>query len=256
MPRTACQVPTLVALAKAERKKVLDVQRSECRTHARLRREARATIALVPESSDPDGRNRQIGAMLRQQAKDAMINNGYCHHQVDDLSVKYDLSTFRYLATLERSPARVRDHQHCWLRDSCIAFNTDPATYQTQHTTSDCECSVISVPYQSLLGVIRRGDIPLISIESDPLDLSESEPLITVEDDGIPCTSRIKLQVKARSRKSRYVAVSHVWADGLGNPILNGLPSCQLERLQSILQGLPEVRSLRGPSVSYCSPLY
>jgi hypothetical protein len=35
------------------------------------------------------------------------------------------------------------------------------------------------------------------------------------------------------SRYSRYVAISHVWADGLGNAFENGLPTCQLRMLQT-----------------------
>lgn len=40
-----------------------------------------------------------------------------------------------------------------------------------------------------------------------------------------------------------YVALSHVWAHGLGNPNVNGLPQCQLERLQGIVN---DVRTQRG----------
>ena len=32
------------------------------------------------------------------------------------------------------------------------------------------------------------------------------------------------------------MALSHVWADGLGNPYANALPQCQLLRLLSLLQ--------------------
>jgi hypothetical protein len=35
-----------------------------------------------------------------------------------------------------------------------------------------------------------------------------------------------------------YVAISHVWADGLGNPASNGLPRCQLDKLFALLGDL------------------
>ncbi len=38
--------------------------------------------------------------------------------------------------------------------------------------------------------------------------------------------------------KSRYVAFSHVWADGLGNATENKLPRCQLQRLDSLAEKL------------------
>lgn len=35
------------------------------------------------------------------------------------------------------------------------------------------------------------------------------------------------------------MAISHVWADGLGNKQANALPKCQLRSLQTIIEGLP-----------------
>ncbi|ETI28923.1 hypothetical protein G647_01375 [Cladophialophora carrionii CBS 160.54] len=36
-------------------------------------------------------------------------------------------------------------------------------------------------------------------------------------------------------RKPPYVAISHIWSDGLGNPVENSLPECQLERIQGMV---------------------
>ena len=47
----------------------------------------------------------------------------------------------------------------------------------------------------------------------------------------------LKLTVSLRGKletKSAFVAVSHVWAHGRGNPRLNDLPRCQIELLQVI----------------------
>jgi hypothetical protein len=38
----------------------------------------------------------------------------------------------------------------------------------------------------------------------------------------------------------KYVAISHVWSDKLGNPLRNGLPRCQLQRLQRLVDALYE----------------
>jgi len=35
-----------------------------------------------------------------------------------------------------------------------------------------------------------------------------------------------------------YVAISHVWSDGLGNAIANTLPWCQLQRIQGLVDAL------------------
>ncbi|KAL4925529.1 uncharacterized protein BDV17DRAFT_272106 [Aspergillus undulatus] len=40
-------------------------------------------------------------------------------------------------------------------------------------------------------------------------------------------------------RKPDYVAVSHVWADGKGNPNSNNLPQCQLDLIQRLVEKVP-----------------
>ena len=160
-----------------------------------------------------------------------MLENGWCSHQVRHLSMKYDTKTFSYLAKLKRSPSRDEDHTQCTAHETCIAYNTNPLTYTTQHTTSDCTCRMVSVPYDKLISIARRGRVPLVAIESFATGWTP------------------KLRIKARSRTSEYVAISHVWADGLGNPRENGLPACQIERLRHSLRAVQEVHQVRIPSL-------
>ena len=170
-----------------------------------------------------------------EKEKREMLANGWCLHQVRHLSMKYDMKTFSYLAKLERSSSRDVDHDRCTAHETCIAYNTDPITYKSRHTTADCTCRMVTVPYDKLISIVRRGRIPLVSIES-------FSPGWTP-----------RLRVAARSRTSAYVAISHVWADGLGNPRENGLPSCQIERLKHSLRAIREVHQVRthpvGPEV-------
>ena len=49
-------------------------------------------------------------------------------------------------------------------------------------------------------------------------------------------TADLRLEIISSQPDSHYVALSHVRADGLGNPHANALPRCQLLRLQSLLQ--------------------
>lgn len=164
--------------------------------------------------------NELLNASLQwQQAKERMIANGWCPHQVRHLSIKHDLQSDLHLATLERSPLRVVDHQRCSLSESCVAYNTDPATYKVRHTTADCACSVLCVPYEQLLSIIRKSRVPLVSIK----------------DAGAGANERYEIRLVPRSEgffRSKYFAITHVWADGLGNPKQNGLPLCQVKRLR------------------------
>ncbi|KAI1362794.1 hypothetical protein F5Y08DRAFT_311179, partial [Xylaria arbuscula] len=147
-----------------------------------------------------------------------MLAKGRCKHQVDYLSKAYDLKTFIYLTTLDLSEYRLVDHEQCSQHPACTAYNANIATYITRHTTANCICSMVSVPYQELTYIISRGQTPLVSIEN-----------------GTGSGGQPRLRVLPRSRKSKYIAISDVWADGLGNPKANALHLCQVQRLSTQL---------------------
>ena len=48
----------------------------------------------------------------------------------------------------------------------------------------------------------------------------------------------LSVDVVASRPESRYVALSHVWADGLGNPCANALPRCQLLYIGQLVNNL------------------
>jgi hypothetical protein len=207
------QDPHEIARArKAIRIKLTHLTRRECAHHQQQ------GLSAVGTSSESD---------KWQRSKELMLRKGWCIHQVRHLCHKYDPTTLAYLATLNRSPMRTNNHQRCLQVEKCVAYNTDPLTYDTKHVATQCRCAVIHVPYDALLKVIRKGQVPLIVIETNRKNTSQA----------------LQLRVEARNRKSEYVAVSHVWADGLGNPHINGLPLCQLERLRHSRETLQDVRT-------------
>lgn len=176
-------------------------------------------VDLLPPIQD-----QQINYQSSQRWKEQMPANGWCCHQVNHLSRIHDLEVLSYLATLERSSHRLADHKRCLNSVACVAYNTDRATYKTRHVTVDCKCLMVSTPYDNLTEIIRQGEIPLISIK-----------------DSTHAGATHKLKVYPRSMESRYIAISHVWADGLGNPNENALPLCQIKRLKAHLLALQAV---------------
>ncbi|KAL8961202.1 MAG: hypothetical protein Q9193_002204, partial [Seirophora villosa] len=71
-----------------------------------------------------------------------------------------------------------------------------------------------------LVDCLEKGCLPLLRIREET-DLDE----MTVE-------------VIASTDSTCYVALSHVWADGLGNPKATALPRCQLSRLKWLVDNL------------------
>ena len=151
-----------------------------------------------------------------QSCKRRMLESGRCHHQVSYLAKAYDLDTLTYFSLLRSK--RQADHRRCEDQPSCIAYNVDSSTYKTRHVTEDCTCADVETPYEELRQVIKSGGIPLLGIEQDPT------------------STTCRLRVYRRRPGSVYVALSHVWHDGLGNPSRCALPLCQLRRLDEALQ--------------------
>ncbi|KAI3396831.1 hypothetical protein diail_11660 [Diaporthe ilicicola] len=161
-----------------------------------------------------------------EELKEIMIGNGWCYHQVEYLTQIYELPVLCRLAQLDRKAQRPEDHSSCLKEKNCIAYNSPRTeTYQTQHA-ANClggNCSMIKVPYKDLVRIIQSGGVPLISIHEHP-------------DTGLT------LSVHRREFRGDYATISHVWADGLGNPRENALPRCQIKLLHSLMDYKTDVK--------------
>lgn len=124
-----------------------------------------------------------------------------------------------YYAYLLGDRKIIRDHTLC---DStfkgqfvCQALNVNEEKYEQKHVDS-CPggCGFISVDEDWLGAVYHANLVPLVTV--------------SLNDAGVPSLVTHKSNFTAG-----YVAISHVYADGLGNPHACGLPACQLKRLQS-----------------------
>jgi hypothetical protein len=78
---------------------------------------------------------------------------------------------------------------------------------------------VVEVTGDKAAKLVDEGKIPLVCIKRDS-------------------NGRISLKAKEAKHNDKYVAISHVWSDGIGNKIRNGLPRCQLERIYKYISEL------------------
>ncbi|KAI5917645.1 hypothetical protein F4810DRAFT_726824 [Camillea tinctor] len=97
------------------------------------------------------------------------------------------------------------------------------ADYRTKHADGCNGCDDIPANLDKLCEILERGNIPLIltmdkTDENSEILFHESDPNV----DDVP-----------------YVAISHVWSDGLGNLDRNSLPCCQLLRLSDMVRDIP-----------------
>ncbi|KAI1750278.1 hypothetical protein F4782DRAFT_509859 [Xylaria castorea] len=103
--------------------------------------------------------------------------------------------------------------------DGCAARKFQDTTYSTKHADGCDGCHDVVADPQQLAVILESGQIPLI-LSIDDEDESETITLVEAEAD------------------MAYVAISHVWSDGLGNVQRNSIPWCQLRRLSRLTRSL------------------
>lgn len=145
--------------------------------------------------------------------------NGWCATEIKlILDTTKSLQTLHFLACIDKTDAE-QSHQGCDTQQ-CMVYQNDLGTYQTQHVSKECYCEELSVDSEALYNILRTEALPLIRVRP-------SQSL-----------GELSVDIVASRPTSRYVALSHVWADGLGNPFANALPRCQLSDLGRLIQEL------------------
>ncbi|KAL5341878.1 hypothetical protein BJX70DRAFT_357318 [Aspergillus crustosus] len=179
------------------------------------------------------------------EADTMQLFKGWCPLDVQKcLAAGIHLDTQMYLLQLRRTKPswNNRTHEAC-TQTQCVADNIDESNYVTRHVTESCSCSHIHADVEQLHAIPLEGGIPLVSITPSGED-EHGSPQYEIE------------VVKKRSSKP-YVAISHVWADGLGNPEGNSLPHCQLELLyERTRRILRDKENIPGYEAKVYGPLY
>lgn len=148
-----------------------------------------------------------------------LFEAGWCDSEAEARPLRRTttISALLYLSRVSRS-LHSKSHRGCSI-DNCAHPSLNPATYRPVHVDEDCLCSDIGLHNTQKLEMeilLRNGKYPVITYSgTDAFGclLKVHEPTII---DGI----------------MKYVAISHVWSDGLGNLHENALPACQLHKIQ------------------------
>lgn len=147
-----------------------------------------------------------------------MVKSGWCPWEV--MKARFMggyVDTIAYLLQLDRrKPAwDNRTHAECGLTE-CVAHNIDESNYLMRHVTEGCGCDHIQADAERLCTVLKDGGIPLVKIT----------PLAGEREDA-----EFKIEIVRKRTGRQYVAISHVWSDGMGNPTGNSLLNCQVRLL-------------------------
>lgn len=151
--------------------------------------------------------------------KGRLLAHGWCVCEVKlILDTTLSLQTLHFLSCLDKTNSE-HSHERCDTLQ-CVAYQNDLDRYRTKHVSKDCTCLELAIDPEALYNILRTKSLPLIRVR-----LSQT-------------LGELSVDIVASRPTSRYVALSHVWADGLGNPYANALPHCKLSEIAKLIQEL------------------
>lgn len=151
-------------------------------------------------------------------ATSRMHQSGWCPCDVSMIAGQVSATTQYYASMLPRDRS-LKDHSRC-SEHTCLANQIDEDSYETKHVIPTCNCSHLSSVTDQIAKIIDAGGIPLVEIS-----VSKT-------------TQELELKTIQFRPGMQYIALSHVWSDGMGNVSSNSLPMCQLSELKSSLDEL------------------
>lgn len=141
-----------------------------------------------------------------------------CFTEITRIKETMHLSGLYYVSFLSGQISHQNDSETCG-EVRCSMESVAQGSYKTRHDLQcDGECAVVCVDQDQLCDVLQRGRIPGVSISE------------------LPGGDGIELSVVECTEGVPYIAVSHVWSDGMGNEASNALPECQIKRLYRLLR--------------------
>ncbi|OAA70034.1 HET domain protein [Akanthomyces lecanii RCEF 1005] len=138
------------------------------------------------------------------EIENKMLLNGWCLSDMDTL----------------KKP-QLGFHGNCTAQD-CKALQTNLRSYTPRHTVDSCPCSSIGTDLAKIAATLKD---------------SKYYPILQIKHGG-SCLDDLQVDVIPYVPGMQYIALSHVWADGLGNPRVMALPRCQLRYLADITESL------------------
>lgn len=165
-----------------------------------------------------------------------MQMSGWCPMDTGRICMGAGPSVIYYLSSMDRR-SNFGTHEQC-CTNYCVAYQINNTTYQGKHTTPSCKCEYVDL--QSAFEFVSKC-----------LD-EDSVPLVMVLSDEGSETMNIGLtQWDIGEGGPPYVAISHIWSDGIGNTEQNALPACQMHRLQRLVNDLYTDDQKPGPAVPF-----
>jgi len=187
---------------------------------ARMRRE------IVP-AVDTSG--KQTLSPSAQLMLDVLRLRGWCPFYARKVLTSYNYALAYYFTRLFRTYSPGLSHRAC-SDDECVASNADIFSYVPKHARRGCLCQPKAAPMDQIRAIIEDGGVPLIRLRGSS-------------------KTGVRMEVTRMTAWTRFVVVSHVWSDGIGNAHTNALPECQLRRLHAHINELKPLRRTQNVDI-------
>ncbi|KAJ9606876.1 hypothetical protein H2200_008886 [Cladophialophora chaetospira] len=146
---------------------------------------------------------------------EAMKSLQWCPSELNFIGLVFDNSSFVFAGGITRQSAHA-NHSNC-SSSKCLAWEVNETTYRPTHVEGCSGCPEI---------YIDAADLEQRLVTSDPSVVPRL--MIDTTDQG-------KIAVSF-TESGEYVAISHVWSDGLGHPKgINSMHECQLRRVKRLV---------------------
>jgi hypothetical protein len=143
--------------------------------------------------------------------KTRMAAAGWCPNEIKRLARSKCNNAMFYASCLKRSTPD-GFHRDC-TESKCVAYQIKHGHYKTRHVFESCDCAFVHIEVDKVKEILGRGSIPLVEHTTEAESFSG------------------KMSATEYRPGLGYVAISHVWSDGLGNEMCNALPTCRIQYL-------------------------
>ena len=143
-----------------------------------------------------------------------------CPSQMQMLSTEFKSpQALAFIASCFHDDAAQTYHSPCD-EHRCRAGDSRIPGQVTRHVNDSCDCDFLHIDEEALIDCLDKGCLPLLRLKD-------------VDNFG-----ELSIEIVPSTKSTSYVALSHVWVDGLGNYTATALPHCQLSRLKGLIDNL------------------
>ncbi|KAL1938911.1 hypothetical protein VTO73DRAFT_11064 [Trametes versicolor] len=166
------------------------------------------------EDAQPIARTFYSAAL--RSCRRRMHRAGWCKNMISERFTT-GLQGLHIALNLALLPPYIRtsidEHSTCTESSCTIMSITDISSYVVRHVDSSCHCAYVQPPLPDITRLLCKGIVPVVVYRGGKLQVLPADD-------------------------NAYVAISHVWVDGMGSTTEEGLPTCVVERIARLAREL------------------